>query len=92
LSQSKEFKGKVTAVATQPGSESSDGEILARSSANEDVRGGGEVFEFDFREVAIVLYLGIVMGQNSAGKFVDFGEAYRLPAEGVPGYSCSFNS
>jgi hypothetical protein len=92
LSQSKEFKGKVTAVATQPGSESSDGEILARSSANKDVRGGEEVFEFDFREVAIILYLGVVMSQNCARKFVDFGKAYRLPTKGMPGYGCSFNS
>jgi hypothetical protein len=45
----------------QSSSETSDGKILAWSAANEDVRAGGEVFEFDLREVAIVLYLGIVV-------------------------------
>jgi hypothetical protein len=34
---------------------------LAWSAANEDVGAGGEVFEFDLREIAIVLYLGIVV-------------------------------
>jgi hypothetical protein len=92
LSQSKELKGKVTAVSTQSSSETSDGKILARSSANEDVRAGGEVFEFDFREVAIVLYSWVVMSEDRAGEFVDFGETNSLPAEGLPRYGRSFYS
>jgi hypothetical protein len=58
---------------------------LAGGSANEDVRAGGEVFEFDLCEVAIVLYSWVVMSEDCAGEFVDFGEANRLPGEWLPG-------
>jgi hypothetical protein len=61
FSKSNELNCKLATSTVQSSSETSDGKILAWSAANEDVRAGGEVFEFDLREIAIVLYLGIVV-------------------------------
>jgi hypothetical protein len=68
----------------QSSSESSNGKILARSSANEDVRAGGEIVERDFREVAIVGNLRVVVSEDGRRKLVDFSEADRPPTEWVP--------
>jgi hypothetical protein len=53
---------------------------LARCSSDQSVD-WSNVFRFDFREVAKVLYLRPAMFENGSGSGINLGDTRTLPAE-----------
>jgi hypothetical protein len=91
LKKAKEDECEVSARVSQPLPESGDGEGLAGSSADDDVRSkSGRPF-IVFGHIAQVRNIRPVMSDHCGREFLDFSEATSLPAERLPRHTCSLN-
>jgi hypothetical protein len=91
LSKSKKLERQVTTVVSHPASESGDAERLAWGSTDEKVNLPCGVC-FDLREVAMILNLRVMMGENSRGEFLNLRETCCAPAERFPRYGCGLDA
>jgi hypothetical protein len=96
VNQSAEVQREASASPADTGSESCDGEVLARGSSDEDVEALGGVNRVSWaeqlREVAIVGHSGVALGKQSGAERVDLGEERRPPPESLPCDRSGFNA
>jgi hypothetical protein len=83
-----ELDGELTTLSVHSGSETGDAEILARCSSDQKV----DCSAFNFRKVAMIWDLRIVVCQHRAGKLFNLSEADRTPTERMPSDCCRLNA
>jgi hypothetical protein len=86
-----ELDGELTTLAVHSRSESGDAEILARCPGDQNVD-CSMFIPFDFREVADVWHVGIVVLQDRGRELLYLGERKWHKAERIPSNRDGFNS
>jgi hypothetical protein len=83
VKKAKKLKRELTTLAIQSRSEPGDAKVLARGSSHKKVDCSNVVFLYQ-REVAEVRYIRIVMREDRAREWLDFGKRCGLPSKRMP--------